>query len=229
MEAALAEYQAYPKWMTHPSETKATISSPEPPRPGEIRRDPPPGQPAMFAPVRADNADDEAYYVSRGYSAGGDSSAAFAKSQQKPLPAAFEQRDYPAFGADGELIADPDAEVEDDQYPMWVGSEIAKNAAEASAIRKRLGLADEAEAPPQARPPAVAVDSEWEEFQAWKAAKADAKAALPPVKRVRKVATKRRAKPPPADKRAELLARKREWNRLHREAKQQPAEEKANV
>ncbi len=135
----------WPKWLHHPGFSPAVISAGAAGGPlirgaqyaGE-------GKPAQFPPVIVHNPDDEAWYVSKGYTPGSYDQAKVDQQRIAPKPNGYREVEYPRYEADGSITPDPNPPVIDTrEYPKYVmglnGDEIAHDAEEEVAILKRAG------------------------------------------------------------------------------------------
>ena len=169
-------YQRYPLQMRHPSFRPAVMSDSDA-RTGEH------GQAAMWPPVVVNNEDQEEYYISRGYTAPDHAGAreAFLTERSARRPNGFREREYPRW-ENGRLIPDPDAEIDDKTWPMWVKPpkgerRIVKDPTEYAAVMGHPYGEEAGEEPVAVASAPAGVDAaELAEFRAWKAAQAERRA-----------------------------------------------------
>lgn len=141
----MSESQRYPLMLHHPNEQPAVISDDQARGPMNVGYSAKPGQSRMFPPVTVDNADQEAYHVSRGYEPGPSAMPAAVAA----LPENYSYQQYPVM-VDGVLVQDPTFVPVDNQYPKWVdrpGSEqvLVKSAKEEADILASLPPVEELE------------------------------------------------------------------------------------
>lgn len=133
----MSTYERYPMVMHHPAEQPAVLCDEYATQYGErppLGYSAPPGMARLWPPVTVNNADQEAYYLSRGYEEGPSTKAAFVQATaQAQLPHGYRREEYPKY-VNGQLVADPQAVVIDRNYPKWVdgpqGKKIVQNAQE---------------------------------------------------------------------------------------------------
>ncbi len=139
----------YPKWLHHPGFSPAVISAGA--AGGPLTKGAQyagPGKPAQFPPVVVHGADDEAWYVSKGYTPGTYDHAKVEQQRVAPKPNSYREVEYPRFEDDGSVTPDPNPPiVETFEYPKYVpgpdGDEIAQNAEEEAAILAKTGRVPE--------------------------------------------------------------------------------------
>jgi hypothetical protein len=126
----MQEYHHYPLAMRHPSRQMATPRhrvdmtgvSPELAQslrvaPGASQTE---GRPDMYPDVIVQTADEEAYYVSRGYAPAGGANPAGARTiQAAPLPANYRADEWPRT-VGGKIVTDPNAKPATNEYPKHI-------------------------------------------------------------------------------------------------------------
>jgi len=122
------DHAEYPKMLSHPAYVPAVPAV-------EVREGTAiswtRGEPERFPPVQVKNADDEAYYVARGYKQCGHSDpAAFSRAHAglRVAPAAYKPQEYPKYIGDV-LVNGPDEEA-----AALAAAEAARVAAEVPAL-----------------------------------------------------------------------------------------------
>lgn len=163
------EHQEYPKVLNHPAyqhARKIAEATPAiPPSEGQpfIPAQPERWEPERWPQVTVMSADDEEYYLAKGYMAAGKSDpAAFSTAHASPYVAGRRVSEYPKM-VDGVLVQDPNAPTTGFQkYPMYLtppngGGAILVN----TAAEEEAWLAQWTD--PDARGPreAIATDFEW--------------------------------------------------------------------
>lgn len=91
----MAEYQEYPKHMSHPAFEPAKIGTDADARTGAPAQL---GSPMRFPPVLVQNAEQEEYYKAKGYDTIGKSDpAAFASAVANPVPPNYKPQEFPKW------------------------------------------------------------------------------------------------------------------------------------
>lgn len=130
------DYQEYPKTLTHPGFKPArkiadAVQGSGMANPGMPEQ----WEPMMWPPVLVNGADDEEYYLAKGYIAPGKAdAAAFSTAKASPFVPGRPQNEYPKM-VNGVLVQDPDAPTSGIQeYPKWLtppkGEPVLANSAE---------------------------------------------------------------------------------------------------
>jgi hypothetical protein len=176
----VADFSEFPKMMRHPKHVDAI-----PPSQGAQMVDgrlttyPIPGVPEKFPDATAKDADEQAVWEAKGYEAAGvEDPLAFERATVSPGKPGD---DWPKW-VDGVLMQDPDAPPDmTGQYPKWLHFEggdsvLVQNVAQEASVLASRGGKQTAPEPQPAKPyvEPAARDAEYEEFLAWKAARAKA-------------------------------------------------------
>lgn len=183
---ALAQFSEYPKIMSHPDHVDAVpLTKASRIENGSLITFDIPGKPAIMPDVTVQNADQEAEWEGKGYSAPKSDPLAFEKAQVAPGKPGSE---WPKW-VDGVLAQDPDMPADlSAQYPKWLhfeggDSQLANDPAHEARILQARGSdkyepvkqPDKPYVPPAAAAPVI--DEDYRAFLEWKAAKAAAEAA----------------------------------------------------
>lgn len=139
------DYQEFPKVLKHPAHQRARkVAEATPAIPPSlgvplIPAQPEQWEPERFADVTVMSADDEAYYVAKGYvSAGNPDAAAFETAHASPFVAGRKVAEWPKI-INGVLTQDPDAPISTfAKYPMWLTPEVGEPVLVASESEEKI-------------------------------------------------------------------------------------------